>query len=211
MSIKYFKYLLYFVVLNTISIAKAGSFDDFFIALRNDDVQVVRRLLDLGFELNAADAHGQPGLSVAIRAESPKVVKVLLERPGIDVNALNAAGESPLMLAAIQGDLVDVKLLIGHGARVNQPGWSALHYAAASPHTDVLKFLIEQGADVQARSPNGTTPLMMAAQYGSEDVIDLLLAHGADAQARNDLDLGVVDFAKLSGRRPVVEHLQKLH
>jgi ankyrin repeat protein len=188
----------------------AGSYEDFFIALKNDHVAVVRELLEQGFDPNARDPRGQPGLDVAISAESPKVVRVLLEQPKIDVNALNAAGESPLMLAAVKGDMPDTLLLLARGARVNQNGWSALHYAVVGPSLDVALLLIERGAALDAPAPNGTTPLMMAAQYGSEDCVTLLLQRGADPQRRNLNGLSVVDFAKLSGREPLVHRLEPL-
>ena len=126
----------------------------------------------------------------------------------IKVTALNAAGESPLMMAALKGDLVDAKLLLDRGAKVDQPGWSALHYAATGPEPKIVQLLIDRGATIDSLSPNGTTPLMMAAQYGTEDSVNLLLARGADPRRRNQLNLGPVDFAKLSGREPLVKRLE---
>ena len=97
--------------------------------------------------------------------------------------------------------------LLDHGAKVNQPGWSPLHYAATGPEPKVVQLLIERGADLNALSPNGTTPLMMAAQYGSEGSVDLLLARGADRSLRNDKGLRAADFARLSGREALVRRL----
>jgi ankyrin repeat protein len=198
------------VSLATSARSRAGSYDDYFIALKNDHVSVVRELLDLGFDPNARDPRGQPGLDVAIQADSPKVVRVLLEQPKIDVNALNAAGESPLMLAALKGDMADALLLLARGARVNQSGWSALHYAATGPQLEMVELLIEHGAALDAPAPNGTTPLMMAAQYGSEDCVTLLLQRGADPQRRNLNGLSALDFAEASGREPLVQRLAPL-
>ena len=87
------------------------------------------------------------------------------------------------------------------------PGWSALHYAATAPDELTLQKLLERGAAVDARSPNGTTPLMMAAQYGPEDAVLALLKQGADARLRNDLDLGAADFARRVGRESLAEKL----
>ncbi|UUX94290.1 ankyrin repeat domain-containing protein [Aquabacterium sp. J223] len=63
-----------------------------------------------------------------------------------------------------------------------------------------MQLLIERGADLNARSPNGSTPLMMAAGYGSVTAAELLLARGADPRLANDLDLDAADFARRADR-----------
>ena len=73
-----------------------------------------------------------------------------------------------------------------------------------------MKLLADRGADLNAASPNNTTPLMMAAQYGSEDSVRLLLDRGADPGRRNMKGLGAADFAKLAGRDNLAERLAKL-
>jgi ankyrin repeat protein len=63
---------------------------------------------------------------------------------------------------------------------------------------------------VDARSPNGSTPLMMAARYGSEASVDLLLARGANPKLRNQRDLSAADFARMDGRDALAQRLQTL-
>jgi ankyrin repeat protein len=208
MFTKYIKYLPYLLVSVAVSSANAGAYDDFFQAIRVDNVGGVESLLQRGFDPNTRDPKGQPGLTFALQEQSPRVVQALLKRPDVDVNALNAAGESPLMMAALKGDLADAKLLLDRGAKVDQPGWSPLHYAATGPEPKIVQLLLDRGATIDGQSPNGTTPLMMAAQYGTEDSVNLLLARGADPRRRNQLNLGPVDFAKLSGREPLVKRLE---
>lgn len=187
--------------------AHAGSYEDFFIFIKNDNSSNLASLLERGFDVNTRDPKGQPGLTIALQEGSSKTVKTLVDRSGIDINALNNAGESPLMMAALKGDMAAAQLLLDRGAKVNQPGWSALHYAATGPEPKLVQLLIDRGADLNATSPNETTPLMMAAQYGSENSVDLLLARGADVNRKNQVGLRAVDFAKLSGREPLVKKL----
>jgi uncharacterized protein len=205
----YFRFIVYLFVVVGYSLATAGSFEDFFIAIRNDNVGVLNDLIRRGFDPSTRDEKGQPGLTIAMQENSLKAARVLLARPEVDINALNSSGESALMMAAIKGDLAGVQLLLEHGAKVNQPGWSALHYAAAGPEPKVVALLIEHGAEIDAGSPNGTTPLMMAAQYGSEDSVTLLLDHGADLHRRNQLDLDVISFARRAGRDMLAKRLEK--
>lgn len=210
MITKHFKNLVYLVVASAISSANAGSYEDFFVAIRNDNASSVSSLLERGFDPNTRDPKGQPGLTVALQERSTKTLQLLLKQPQTDVNALNQAGESPLMMAALKGDLASARMLLERGAQVNQPGWSPLHYAATGPEPKMVQLLIERGAEVDASSPNETTPLMMAAQYGSEDSAELLLKRGADAKRRNQKGLSAADFAKLSGREALAKRLEPL-
>lgn len=205
---KYFRYALYCIATLMFSLAMAGSFEDFFAAIRNDDAGTLTNLLGRGFDPNTRNPKGQPGLTLAIQQQSPKAEKTLLDQPGTDVNALNEAGESPLMMAALKGNLPAMRRLLERGAQVNQPGWSALHYAATGPDSQCVQLLLDRGADIEAASPNGTTPLMMAAQYGSEASVDLLLKRGADPKKRNQRNLAAADFAKLAGREALVKRLE---
>ena len=85
-----------------------------------------------------------------------------------------------------------MKALIARGADVNKTGWAPLHYAASAgtpQHTAIIALLLENHAYIDATSPNGTTPLMMAAHYGSNDAVQLLLDEGADPTLKNQLGL----------------------
>ncbi len=206
---KYFKYVLYSLM--TIGVSSfAGSFEDFFIAIRNDNASTVGNLLQRGFDPNTRDEKGQTGLVMAMQERALKAADALLSHPAIQIDALNQAGESALMMAALKGEIAGARTLLERGAQVNQPGWSALHYAATGTEAPLVRLLLEKGADVNAASPNGSTPLMMAAQYGSEDSVDLLLAAGADPKRSNQRDLKASDFARLAGRERLAVSLAKL-
>ena len=99
----YFRYVVYLYVIVNISLAGAGSCEDFFTAIQRDDGGVVAALLQRGFDPNSADPSGRPSLLTAVQAQSPNVVKALLAHPDLKVDALNTAGESALMLAALKG------------------------------------------------------------------------------------------------------------
>jgi uncharacterized protein len=206
---KYFRYAVLSLVVSTISPAMAGAYEDFFAAVRRDDAAGISSLLQRGFDPNSRDPQGQSGLTLAAQAQSWRVVQALMDHPGLDINALNAAGESALMLAALRGDLAWCQRLIDRGAKVQISGWSPIHYAATGPNAKVIELLLARGGEIDAASPNGSTPLMMAARYGSEDSVNVLLARGADAARRNELKLQAADFARLGGRESLAARLAR--
>lgn len=210
MMIKRFKILLQLVLAMSVSCAVAGAYDDLFVAVIRDDASGLSKLLAQGVDPNSRDPKGLPALSVAIRRESPKAFEVLLAHPAIDVDATNGAGETALMLTAIAGDLQASQQLVARGAKVQFPGWSPIHYAASGPNTRLVQWLLDQGANVDAESPNGTTPLMLAAQHAPEGTVDLLLKRGADPRKRNQRGLQALDYAEMGGRDFLVERFEKL-
>ena len=208
--IKHFNKVTYLVVLIGYSSAFAGSYDDFFKALRRDDVATVNHLLARGFDVNTLDPQGQHGLIVAIKEPSPKAAKALLNASKIDLNTLNVMGESPLMLASLQGELELAAQMVKKGADVNKTGWTPLHYAASKGHLSVITLLLENHAYIDAESPNGTTPLMMASMYGSPEAVNLLLGEGADPLLKNQQGLTALQFAQRANRPDAAEVLAKV-
>lgn len=204
---KYFRFIAYLVLLFTIYSSHAGAFEDFFRAVRTDNSSGVAELLGRGFDPNAHDEQGQSALTLAVREGSGKVVDALLTHPELNVNAPNHVGETALMLAALQGNLNLARRLIERGAAINQSGWNALHYAASGPYAQVVTLLLDRGAALEARSPNGTTALMMAARYGNEQSALLLLARQASTEARNDRGMNAADFARSAGREELAKRI----
>jgi ankyrin repeat protein len=197
----YFRYFLYLYVFICFSTAISGSYEDFFMAVKGDDPAAVHELLRRGFDVNVRDPNGQHALYLAIRDQASKVTEALLVWPKTDLEARNAEGESPLMMAALKGNLELARRLIDRQADVNKPGWTPLHYASTNGHLEVMRLLLEHHAYIDAESPNGTTPLMMAAHYGTPQAVKLLLEAGADPGLRNKLELTAIDFAH-RGNRP---------
>jgi uncharacterized protein len=194
-------YLFVFAGFSLVNLANAGSFEDFFTAIKRDDPGTIKALLARGFDANTLDPQGQHGLYLAMREPSLKAAQVLIDWSKTDVNILNAKGESPLMLAILKGQQEVVDQLLKKGADVNKTGWTPLHYAASSGQVTMISQLIENSAYIDAESPNGTTPLMMAAMYGSTAAVKLLLDEGADPQLKNQQGLSALDFAQ-RGKRP---------
>ena len=206
----YIQYVLYPFVLALIFPAKAGTYDDFFTAIKRDHRHTVEVLLQRGMDPNTVDESGQPGIIAALLIESYEVADALAASDRLQLEATNSSGETALMMASMRGQSALVQRLLQRGAAVNRHGWSPLHYAATAPDEAPMKLLLARGAAVDARSPNGTTPLMMAADYGPSACVDLLLTAGAQVDLRNDLGLTAVEFARQRGREQLADELSRL-
>jgi ankyrin repeat protein len=173
-----------------------------------DDLETIDLLLRAGAEPNAANDFGVTPLSIACTNASAPMVERLLAA-GANPNALSAAGESPLMIASRAGSAGAVKALVARGADLNakEPvrGQTALMWAVANQRPEVVRVLIETGADIHARSnvvpreyqtgsryvayddvrfvvkvdEGGSTPLLFAARSGDATSAALLLDAGA--------------------------------
>jgi ankyrin repeat protein len=188
-----------------------------------------------------------PLMIAAIRQGNAAVVKLLLDRgANPNPNARPLTESSPLIQAATAGDAEMMQLLLDHGADVKtaaQPALSmaittrcskcvdllvgkaperdaytgALLETAVLADVNIIRFLLDHGADVNSVDPAGRTPLMYA--VGSDllplDVVKLLIDRGADVNAKDqhklagDSGLTVLDIAKLHGETPIVDLLVK--
>jgi len=170
-------------------------YDDLIVAVVNDRADTVKSLIDRGVDPNSVDPNGDPILYIAARAGNAATVDVLLATK-VKVDARTRYGDTPLMGAALAGQLDIVKKLRAKGAELDYKGWTPLIYAATGGHDAIVAFLLDQGANVNAESANGTTALMMAAREGKGSTVDLLVKRGADVNHRNENNVSALDWAK---------------
>lgn len=197
-------------ILLTASLVQAAPADDYFLAIKNDNDGAVVTLLFRGLDANTLDDQGRHGLQLAMMEGSLKVAKTLLDLSGTQVDTRSKQDETPLMIAALKGHIQFAKRMIARGADVNKTGWTPLHYAATSGHLEMIKLLIDEHAYIDTESPNQSTPLMLAAMYGTEAAVKLLLQEGADASAKNQLGMNAADFAAKAERMDLARFLDKL-
>jgi ankyrin repeat protein len=152
-------------------------------AVHQDDLETAQLLVRAGASVKAANRYGVTPLSLACENGSAPMVDLLLTA-GADANAALPGGETPVMTASRAGSIAVVRALLARGARVDgkddRRGQSALMWAAAEGHANVVSALIDAGADVHTRLSSGFTPLLFAVREGRTNVVRLLLRAGAD-------------------------------
>jgi ankyrin repeat protein len=171
-------------------------------AAYNGDAALVARLIEAGADVDAKNEFGSSALSEAAIGGYTDVVAALLNG-GAEADIANPEGETPLMAVARTGNVEAATLLLDAGANVNAIElWgqqSALMWAAAQKHPEMIKLLIARGADVDARgavrnwerkviqeprpkdmNQGGFTPLLYAAREGCIECAKELVAGGVD-------------------------------
>ncbi|XP_025949690.2 ankyrin repeat and SAM domain-containing protein 6 isoform X2 [Dromaius novaehollandiae] len=103
----------------------------------------------------------QPDVFHALKLGNFQLVKEIVDEDPSQVNITNGDGASPLMIAAVTGQLPLVQLLVEKNADIdkqdNVHGWTALMQATYHGNKEVVKYLLNQGADVNLRAKNGYT------------------------------------------------------
>jgi ankyrin repeat protein len=158
--------------------------DDFYRAIRNNDLARLGSLIHDGADVNTPNHLAETPLMYAAYVGSLDAMKLLLKE-GASVNLQSQSGATALIWAAT--DLDKVRLLIAHGANVNlatKRGRTALLVAAMSdPSAAIVKLLLEKGADSKAVDFLKTTPLRAATLGNDTETIGMLIEAGVDVNA----------------------------
>jgi ankyrin repeat protein len=171
-------------------------------AAYHSDAAMTKDLLAAQATVDIANRYGVTPLLQASRNGNFEIIQALLNA-GADPTRWHAEGETPLMAASRTGNAEAVRLLISRGAFVNAVDpyqeQSALMWASAQGHLDVVKALLASGADPNLKAhvteitnrknadhpSGGFTALMFAARNGHTEVVKALIAGGADPKLTN--------------------------
>ncbi|PKX96352.1 Ankyrin repeat protein [Aspergillus novofumigatus IBT 16806] len=165
-----------------------------------EDLEAPRALVRHGLDIHLVDSDGDNLLHRAVKKNLPIADIAFLLDEGLDINHRNGLGRTPLVAAiAIEDSALTekpdiVELLLQRGARTGLPdnrSWYPLHQAVFDAKTWAVRLLAQYGADLEARTSYGETPLYMACSVYSqcEKVIKALL------------DAGTSPAAHVTGRR----------
>ena len=145
-------------------------------AAEKDHAEIARVLLDAGADIEAKTNWGDTPLKWAATLGSSNVAELLLGR---------GASGFTLIVAAALGKLNDVKTMIGSAPDLSNVS-NAMYGAARNGHTEVVKYLLDQGAAIDTRGFFGGTGLHWAAINGHRETVELLIARGASREIRDE-------------------------
>ena len=182
------------------SLAAGQAFEQLLKAVTQGDAKAVGDYLARGLDPDTADPDGNTILMIAARLGHQELVSLLISRKA-GVGRRSPHGDTALMMASLKGHLAIAKLLVANGAQVSHPGWTPLHYAAFEGRSEVIRFLLEKGADKDGPAPNGFTPLMLAARGGHLEAARTLLHEDANVAIRGPIGETALSIAK--GRKEV--------
>jgi ankyrin repeat protein len=195
----------------------------------NGDVDEAKRLIAAGADVNATNNYGVNAMLLAADIASTGLIQLLLKH-GVDPNTANADGETPLHLVARAGNIEAAKALLKAGARVDPREkfgeQTPLMWAVTRRHPAMADFLLQNGADVNARSAvrdyqrvataesraksldrGGFTPLLYAARENCRECIDVLLKHGADVNLPDPSGVVPMVIAIINGNTDIARRL----
>ena len=160
-----------------------SSCDPLCVAAFNGHLGCVRALLTAGSPMIIGRRHGFSAVNGAAQNGHVEILEYFLQL-GFSANAESTpAGGTPLLVAAIEGQLSCIKALLAAGAdvnRANDNSRTALHFAAVHQQPDAVALLLAGGARVDLRDREGKTALWSACERGHECVVAGLLAAGAN-------------------------------
>lgn len=144
--------------------------------------------------------------------EVDRLTELLGDEPSL-VTSYSGDGFTALHFAAFFGRFEAAALLIGRGAEVDAfgRGWmtgTAMHSAVSRLQSDVVRILLEAGANPNVRQSAGWTPLHSSAANGDLTSVELLLAADADPTATNDEGRSVIDLATESGDEATMDRIR---
>ncbi|MBI4027589.1 MAG: ankyrin repeat domain-containing protein [Verrucomicrobia bacterium] len=216
------------------------------LAVEGGRKKITKLLLSRKADVHETDLYGATLLHRTGDKEIMKLLLAMdTEIKKADIHTKNKSGRTPLDLAAVKGDTEIMELLLAKGAkltffaasalgRVNDmalflqadpalvnvrddQGRTPLHYAAQTGQTKAAQWLLDRGADVNAKLywwghtssgkpvPRHHTPLHLAAKKGHIDLVKLLLARGADGNAKDGLGVTPLHLAIQKGHIEMVK------
>lgn len=179
-------------------------------SLENDTMSYIIRVAK--DTVNETMDDGSNALLFACAAKHPTVVKQLLAYGATDAQQLET-GLNSLLIAAERNELEIVKMLVEqlqvsvHSE--NHDGATALFYAVQAENEQMIRYLLDHGADINKTMVSGATPLMIASVALKPNMVTLLLELGADKNSKDKAGLTALAYAQNAGNAEQIVDLLK--
>ena len=169
-------------------------------------LHAVQWLLEKGATVTIKDNSGWNTLHHAAQGGETDVISLIhTHLPNIE--SKTGDGYTPLMVAALAGKLHAVQWFLKKGATVtieDNSGWNTLHYSAQGGDTDIASLIHTHLSNIESKTGEGYTPLMVAAHYGKLHAVRWFLEKGATVTCVDDIEFNVLHHAALGGDTDII-------
>lgn len=188
-----------------------GEFSPINSAIYDDDMGMVRKLIDHGADINKSTEYNPSALCTAIKNKRMDILKYLVDNGG-DVNKKDVSTQyTPLLYSIIFGDEDTTRYLLEYGADPNiqnRSGDTPLYRSLMNDNKNAItKLLLKYGADPNIKNRVGNTSLFPAVEYSNLDIVKELIKHGAKIDIRNNRGKSLLDYAK---DEKIIDYLKSL-
>lgn len=173
----------------------------------------VKILLQRGARIDVTDEDGSTCLAFAVESGNESLVKLLLDS-GVNIDTSERCWKNPLYLATYNSSETMIQLLLDRGADVTSVGrcWdlnSTLHYACKRGFENIVRQLVERGANVQEEGESGQSVLHAAVLSGNENIVKFILDFELDVSGKEEIrfERTPLHFAAKEGHLHLIELL----
>ena len=193
-------FMLFAIFVLSINLYSLSNIEEKFInACLEGNKRFVERYIKNKENLNVTDSEYNTGLIYAIHKGYYDIVKILIDA-GADINKQNKLGGTALSVAAFNEDKEILKLLIDNNINLNsklkKDGHTPLICASHENNTDIVKILVEAGADVNIKDNDNMTALNYAVYNDNYEIAEILVNKGADCNIIGNISSDYVNGIK---------------
>lgn len=199
--------------INTIENLKQSGFDFngkdvfgnpplYYLLAKNPDLEVARKAIEYGADVNLPAANGMLPLNIATSKANEMQLQILMMKTlGLDVTEPQVQESLKENLYREMSRMAQMaRLLIENGADVNREstlGTPLTNAVTNAWNMEIVEMLLKAGADPNRQDKNGQTPLFYAAAGGNDDIVALLLKSGADPDIKDNAGKVYLDVEKV--------------
>ena len=184
----------------------SNGFTPLMVAAFRGKLHAVKWFLEKGATVTSVDCDGWNILHGAAQGGDTNIISLIhTHLPNIE--SKTGEGYTPLMVAALCGKLYAVKWFLEKGATVtceDNRGWNTLHHAAQGGDTDVISLIHTHLPNIESKTWEGDTPLMVAASTGKLHAVKWFLKKGATAACEDNRGWSTLHHAAQGGDTDVI-------